>query len=194
MNGQESARVLLRLGAAFRADISEDQVLVWHNQIARFEYAVAQEAADHLTRTADRFPTVGQFISACQEVMRAESRERRAQQRGDRPFDTRVRADGTVRCVECGDSDVVEVDDPRGGVVVRPCSQCDPAMYERWADGHLDSGHDRYSCRDEDCREHRSAHAQPFRHVSEGRDQARADRLRRVRESLPAQPERTDHA
>lgn len=53
------------------------------------------------------------------------------------PFDARTRRDGTVSCRECHDSEWVELQGAAPGdqPTVRPCSQCNPKAYRRWAEG-----------------------------------------------------------
>lgn len=75
-----------------------------------------------------------------------------------RPYAFRPRADGTVSCRECGDTNWVEVGLPTLGTpTVRPCSRCRPETYERWAVG--------FPGKDRDERKHVGEPARPAPYV-----------------------------
>lgn len=52
------------------------------------------------------------------------------------------RVDGNVfSCDECEDSGFVLDGEAGGYTFLRPCRRCNPALYEKWAGGHLAEGH-----------------------------------------------------
>lgn len=85
----------------------------------------------------------------------AAARERMAERRDrERPFTYEIPPGQLgVSCAECGDSDWVNTGDTDTTPSVRPCSRCQPELYERWFRGHLSTAHGQAGrCQDPDCR------------------------------------------
>lgn len=132
--------------------IDEDTVNVWAGALTAWSLEVLVAAAEHWAEEEPKFPSLLEFVSACQRTARQVAAQRASIERpagwigaGDLQL---------AKCGECGGTDWVEVPDERHpqDVFVRPCSHCQPALYERYTGGHLHPGHDRMACADEACR------------------------------------------
>lgn len=101
-----------------------------------------------------RFPDPldeGPDVAAAQAEARARAAERQAR---EQPYAFEVPPGALgVLCMECGDTGIVDTGETVSPPTVRPCSHCEPGMYERWRLGHLSTAHDQAgTCQDPACK------------------------------------------
>jgi hypothetical protein len=70
VNRDETKRVLREIAASWRAELTDDQVVVWASTVSRWSLPVALETVKLLRESSDRFPTHAQFKNLAAQVAR----------------------------------------------------------------------------------------------------------------------------
>lgn len=71
MTADETARLLLILTEAYRADMTETEIDIWTAAVAGFDFQLAGQAAVRVIKASEFFPSVSTFLEAINAERRA---------------------------------------------------------------------------------------------------------------------------